>query len=124
MRVLIVEDGTPSTDSLSPLLRMSGHEVEVVPDGDAAVAAARTIHPDVVLLNLGLPQLDGYDVARRVTEQPAPKKPFLVVFSGNGDEQPRLSEEAGVDLHLVKPVAPSYLQRLLSRFQRVVSDWH
>jgi CheY-like chemotaxis protein len=121
MRVLVVEDDADAALSLSILLRINGYEVEVAADGETAVAAAQTIHPDVVLLDIGLPRMNGYEVARRVMEQPAPKRPLLVAVTAFGDEQARRrSEEVGIDLHLVKPVEPDALERLLSRFHRVI----
>jgi len=121
MRVLVVEDDLDTALSLSLLLRTKGYEVEVAPNGEVGVAAARQAHPDVVILDIGLPHMNGWQVAREMAEQPAPKRPLLVAVSGFGDEESRRrSEEAGIDLHLVKPVEPDYLQHLLSRFERVI----
>jgi CheY-like chemotaxis protein len=113
--------GDPSRQILAHA-RLAGHEVEVAPDGPSAVAAARERPPDVVLLDLGLPRMDGWQVARRVREQPGPKRPLLVAVTGRGaEEDRRRSEEAGIDLHLTKPVDAAGLKWLLSRFRSVIS---
>jgi len=122
MRGLVVEDNTNAAASMMSFLRLAGHEVEVAPDGPSAVEAVRDRPPDVVLLDLGLPRMDGWEVARRVREQPGPKRPLLVAVTGRGAEgDHRRSEEAGIDLHLTKPVDAAGLQWLLSRFHSVIS---
>lgn len=121
MRVLLVEDHAETARTVSWLLNQAGHDVEVAHDGETAVSAARNNPPDVVLLDLGLPGIDGYEVARQVQEQPGYKRPLLVAVSGHSEAEARQRcEEAGIDLHLVKPVEPGYLQRLLSRFRQVI----
>jgi CheY-like chemotaxis protein len=121
LRILVVEDQADTAASLALLLRREGHEIQVAPDGLAAVGAVQFAHPDVVLLDIGLPGMSGWEVARWVTEQPAEKRPLLVAITGYGrEEDRRRSEEAGIDLHLVKPVDPDQLLRLLRRFYRVV----
>ena len=103
------------------MLGREGHEIQVALNGPAAVEAIQVAPPDVVLLDIGLPGMSGWDVARWVTEQPAEKRPLLVALTGYGREEDRQrSEEAGIDLHLVKPVDPADLLRLLKRFYRVV----
>jgi two-component system OmpR family response regulator len=122
MRVLVVEDQAEVAASMARLLRTAGHEVEVAPDGPAAVEAVQVLCPDVVLLDLGLPTMDGWEVARRVQGQPAAKRPLLVAVTGHGaDEDRRRSAEAGIDLHLTKPVNPVELQGLLKRFRSVIA---
>jgi CheY-like chemotaxis protein len=121
LRVLVVEDQADTAATLALLLRMAGHEVQVAPDGPAAVREVQIASPDVVLLDIGLPGMSGWEVARWVTEQPAEKRPLLVAITGYGrDEDRKRSEEAGIDLHLVKPVNPDELLRLLRRFSQVV----
>jgi two-component system, OmpR family, response regulator len=123
MRVLLVEDKEETARSVSSLLGQDGHVVEVAADGETAVCAARANPPDVVLLGIGLPGIDGYEVARRVQEQPSAKRPLMVVVRGRGQEEDRPgSQEAGIDLHLVKPVLPAYLKQLLSRFRQVIAE--
>src|SRR5260370_27778655 len=123
MRVLVVEDNAETAAALAGLLRTEGHEVEIAPDGPSAVKAAQSRSPDVMLLDIGLPKMDGYEVARRVQEQPAPKRPFLVAVTGREtDEDRRRSAEAGIDLHLPNPRDPNGLQRLLGRFRSVIAQ--
>jgi CheY-like chemotaxis protein len=121
LHVLVVEDHPETAQATATLLRLSGHEVEVAPDGETGVAMARDHPPDVVLLDLGLPGMNGWEVAREVREQPAAKRPFLVAVSGYAcEEDHRRSAEAGIDLHLAKPVDPDWLTQLLSRFRQFV----
>ena len=121
LRILVVEDQADTAATLALVLRREGHEVQVAPDGPAAVGAVRIEPPDVILLDIGLPSMSGWEVAKWVTEQPAEKRPLLVAVTGHGQEEDcRRSEEAGIDLHLVKPVDPADLLRLLKRFYRVV----
>jgi DNA-binding response OmpR family regulator len=94
---------------------------KVASDGPSACRAVQESLPDVVLLDIGLPKMDGWEVAKRICEQGVWKRPLLVAMSGFGTEADRLrSEEAGIDLHLVKPVDPEELHKLLSRFQSIV----
>jgi len=123
MRVLVVEDHADTAQTVSLLLSLAGHDVEVAANGQAAMAAAEANPPDVMLLDLGLPDMDGWQVARHVQAQPAEKRPLMVAVSGRDTpEARRLSEEAGIDLHLIKPVDPVRLHQLLSRFRRVIAD--
>jgi CheY-like chemotaxis protein len=121
LRVLVVEDNADSAVSLARFLRRLGHEVEVASDGQAAVTAAQARQPDVVLLDIGLPGLDGWEVARRLQGHPAQKQPLLVAVTGYDREADRRrSDEAGIDLHLAKPVDPEQLRWLLTRFRSVI----
>ena len=118
-RILIVDDNRDSAEMLATLLQFAGHETFVVHDGLAAVEAAGTLDPDVILLDIGLPVLNGYEAARRIREQQGPKRrPLLVALTGWGqDEDRRRSEEAGFDAHLVKPVDDAVLGRLLTELR-------
>ncbi len=121
LRVLVVEDNAQSAVALARFLACCGHEVEVARDGQTAVEAAQAHQPDVVLLDLGLPALDGWEVARRLQGHPAHKRPLLVALTGYDREADRRrSDEAGIDLHLAKPADPEQLRRLLQRFQSVI----
>jgi CheY-like chemotaxis protein len=121
LRILVVEDNADSAVSLARFLRGLGHEVEVAPDGPTAVTAAQARRPDVVLLDIGLPGLDGWEVARRLQGHPAERRPLLVAITGHDQEADRRrSDEAGIDLHVAKPVDPEQLRRLLQRFQSVI----
>jgi CheY-like chemotaxis protein len=122
MRVLVVEDNSKAADPLVRLLRAAGHAVEVAADGPAAVRAAENNHPDVVLLDIGLPGPSGWEVARMLHALPADKRPLLVAVTGyDGEEDRRRSHEAGIDLHLTKPVDLDRLQHLLGRFRSFVA---
>jgi signal transduction histidine kinase len=114
-RILVVDDNVDSADSLAMLLKLTGHEVQVAHDGLEAVAGAATFQPHVVLLDIGLPRLNGYEAARRIREQQRDADLTLVALTGWGqDEDRRRSKEAGFDAHLVKPVDFAILSRLLA----------
>ena len=124
LRVRVVEDDAGLAADLAALLGRCGHQVRIASDGAAALEATQASPPDVVLLDIGLPGMDGYQVARRVHEEivpKVPKAPLLIAVTGrDGEADRRRSEEAGIDLHLVKPVDPGQLLRLLERFQRII----
>jgi CheY-like chemotaxis protein len=108
-------------DSLAMLLRIYGHEIHLAPDGRTAIETARAKPPDVVLLDLGLPGMDGFQVAKQLKELPTPKPPFLTAVTGYGrDIDRQRSHDAGIDLHLVKPVDLEELQKVLKRLQAIV----
>ncbi len=117
-RILVVDDNTDSAASLAMLLKMTGNETVTAHDGLEAVAAAEKFRPDVVLLDIGLPKLNGYAAAVRIREQPWGKDIVLVALTGWGqDEDRRKSKEAGLDHHMVKPVDYAALMRLLAKTQ-------
>jgi PAS domain S-box-containing protein len=124
-RVLIVDDNTDGAESLALLLRFAGHATEVAHDGGEALAAAERFRPDVTLLDIGLPELNGYEVCQRLRREPWGKSMTIVALTGWGQEEDRRrSSDAGFDGHLVKPVEPAALLRLLqsetSRTERPV----
>jgi CheY-like chemotaxis protein len=113
-RILIVDDNQDAAYVLALLLRDVGHEVEVVDGGTAALQRGPAFLPRIVLLDLGMPGLDGFETARRIREQPWGRKVSLVAVTGWG--QPgdrRRTREAGFDAHLVKPVGDTELQAAL-----------
>jgi signal transduction histidine kinase len=113
-RVLVVDDNLDSAESLAMVLTLSGHETMIAHDGASALEAAATFKPHVIVLDIGLPDLDGYEVARRLREAPATRKSKLVALTGYGqDEDRRRATEAGFDHHVVKPVDPDRLLELL-----------
>jgi CheY-like chemotaxis protein len=113
-RVLVVDDNVDSADSIAMLLQMSGHEVRVSYSGQDAVETAVEYQPDIVLLDIGLPGMDGYEVGRRLRKRPELREVKLIAVTGYGREADRLqSQEAGFDYHLVKPVDAQKLQDLL-----------
>lgn len=114
-RVLVVDDNVDTADSLAMLLRMSGNDVRTVYTGPTALEAAVAYLPNVVLLDLGLPGLNGYEVARRLRATPQLQGVRLIALTGYGRETDRqLSQEAGFDMHMVKPIEFSALQKLLA----------
>ena len=114
-RVLIVDDNVDGAQSLGLMLQLAGHEVCIVHDGPTALKTAPDFRPDVVLLDIGLPEMDGYEVARRLRELPELVDVLLVALTGYGQEEDRQrGREAGLHHHLVKPVDPSVLTRLLA----------
>ena len=119
-RVLIVDDNADSGSSLRTMLRMDGHEVELATDGTAALASARAMRPDVVLRDIGLPDMDGYEVARRLRADGLGRDPLIVATTGYGRSQDReKSARAGIDAHLTKPIDMEHLAQLLARGRRV-----
>ena len=113
-RVLVVDDNQDSANSLSTLLRLAGNEVETAHDGLRAVEVAERFRPEMILLDIGLPGLNGYNVARRIRELPFGKETLLVALTGWGQEEDRRkSREAGFDKHLIKPVDYNVLMELL-----------
>ena len=104
-RVLVVDDNTDNAELLRILLEDEGHETYMAHDGVEGLAAAERLRPDVVLMDLGLPRIDGFDACRRIREQPWGKRMLMIAITGWGqDVDRRKSQEAGFDHHLVKPV--------------------
>ena len=117
-RVLVVDDNTDAAESLAALLAIGGHETRLAHDGLQAVEAARAFQPDVVFLDIGMPELDGHETARRIREQPWGKDMVLVALTGWGQiEDRRRSKEAGFNHHLVKPADPAVVAKLISSLQ-------
>jgi len=115
-RVLVVDDNEDAAESLSMMLALLGHEVEVAHDGEEALQAAATFQPGVVLLDIGLPRMNGYDVARHIRGQAWGKAMVLVALTGWGQEEDkRQAMEAGFDVHLTKPVSPADIEKLLQK---------
>jgi PAS domain S-box-containing protein len=114
-RVLVVDDDPAVADSMSVLLQIDGHEVEVAANGKTALQLARSFRPQLVLLDIGLQGMDGYEVARQLRAQlDTDIKPCLVAVTGYGHDEARSrSQQAGFDRHLVKPVDPEVLRELL-----------
>jgi two-component system CheB/CheR fusion protein len=115
-RVLIVEDNRDFAESLRMLLALSGHEVEEAPNGPTGIEKAYTFHPDVVLCDIGLPGMSGYDVARRLRADPTLSSIILVAVTGYALPQDRRSAaEAGFDQHLSKPLSAEQLEAVVAR---------
>jgi signal transduction histidine kinase len=121
-RILVADDNADALESLAILLTLSGHEVYRALDGTLALEAAERYMPDVALLDIGMPQLSGYDVARQIRARPWGRQLVLVALTGWGQESDRRrSQEAGFNCHLVKPVDPEELNRLLAQLPAAVS---
>ncbi len=115
LRVLVVDDNVDAADMLTTLLQWNGHHTHSAHDGPGALTAAESYRPDVILLDIGLPQLNGFDVCRQIREQTWGRDIVLVALTGWGQESDRsLSRDAGFDHHVVKPVEHDALLRLLA----------
>jgi signal transduction histidine kinase/ActR/RegA family two-component response regulator len=113
-RILIVDDNEDGANMLASLLEMSGHEVQTAYDGRVAIEQGRMFKPDLISLDIGLPQMDGYEVCRMIRKEPWGAGIIMVALTGWGqDEDRRKSSEAGFDTHMVKPVDPRALLRLI-----------
>jgi CheY-like chemotaxis protein len=122
-RVLIVDDNEDGAESLALLLELGGHETHKAHDGEQAIEATERLRPDAVLLDIGLPGMNGYEVCRRIRERPWGKDVFLVALTGWGQEEDRQrSEEAGFDEHMVKPADHDVLMNLLASASRPRPD--
>jgi CheY-like chemotaxis protein len=114
-KILVVDDNHDSALSLAMMLSIMGHDTRTAHDGESAVASAETFLPDVVLLDIGLPKLNGYEVAQRIREKSWGASMYLIAVTGWGqDEDRQRSSEVGLNLHMVKPVEPSALEKLLA----------
>ena len=121
-RILVVDDNRDAAETLAMMLRLEGNEVDTAFDGEGAITATATFHPDVVLMDLGMPKLDGYEAARAIRRDSAGSEVVLIALTGwGGDMDRQLSQEAGFDRHLVKPVMPTELLALLSSLDRDVA---
>ena len=113
-RILVVDDSRDSAETMAMLLQIGGHTVRVAFDGPSALPAVREFQPDLVLLDLGLPGLTGYEVAKKVQEMTLAHRPMLVAMTGYGQQGDRQrTRAAGFDHHLVKPVDLEMLQQIL-----------
>jgi len=114
-RILVVDDNHDSALSQAMMLSIMGHETRTAHDGESAVASAESFLPEVVLLDIGLPKLNGYEVAQRIREQPWGASMFLIAVTGWGQEEDRQrSTEVGLNVHMVKPVEPAALEKILA----------
>jgi two-component system CheB/CheR fusion protein len=115
LRVLVVDDNLEVAQSAALLLEHWGHECRMAYDGPRALEEARTWQPEVILLDIGMPEMDGYEVARRLREQQGSRGMVLVAMTGYGQEEDRRrAREAGFDYHMVKPVRVEDLDELLA----------
>ena len=105
--------------SLAMLLRLDGHEVQIAHDGTSALELAKSYGPEMVFLDLGMPGMDGYQVARQMRQQPGLQNVVLAALTGWGQQEDRRrTAEAGFDHHLVKPLEPMVLEQLIAQLKR------
>jgi CheY-like chemotaxis protein len=113
-RVLVVDDNRDSAETLAAVLVTLGHDAHVAYDGTSAIAATADYHPDVVLLDIGLPGMSGFEVAKRLRESADPQRISLIAVTGYGQEEvQRRTRDAGFLHHLIKPVDPAALETIL-----------
>jgi len=113
-RVLVVDDNVDAANSIAFLLKDAGHEVHVAHDGHKAIQIARSTRPEFVFLDLGLPGIDGFEVARALRREPELQAARIIAITGYAQESDRRrAQEAGIDQHLVKPVDPAFIESLL-----------
>ena len=118
-RILVVDDNRDAAETLAMMLRLEGNEVSTAFDGESAIAATAQFNPEIVLMDLGMPKVDGYEAARAIRKDRSAAEVVLIALTGwGGDVDRRMSEEAGFDRHLVKPVVPTELLELLSSLPR------
>lgn len=123
-RVLVVDDNKSAAMTLSLLVRKLGHEAKTAQDGAAAIEAAREFEPHTILMDIGMPKMDGHEAARRIRQEDWGKKIKLVALTGWGAEKDKqAAKEAGFDEHLVKPADPARLQELLGRAPNAKVDF-
>jgi two-component system CheB/CheR fusion protein len=115
-RILVIEDNLDAAESLRLALQLEGHEVEVAHDGPAGIAQARALTPEVVLCDIGLPDMDGYAVARALRQEPGLRDTFLVALTGYALPEDRTrASEAGFDAHLTKPATVEGVEEVMRR---------
>jgi CheY-like chemotaxis protein len=113
-RVLVVDDDADTVETTAVLLKSLGHEVYQANDGSRAIELADAVHPDLILLDIGMPRLNGLETARRIRQLELQHQPLIIAVTGWGEAADRLAaEQAGIDIHLVKPVEFRVLRKLL-----------
>src|SRR5262249_43257785 len=118
LRVLLVDDHDDTVLTTAMLLRWEGHHVEVAKDGPSALQGWKTYRPHVVLLDIGLPVMDGWEVAAQIRQEENGKRPVLIALTGYGTTADcQRSKEAGIDLHFIKPVDPRELLDVLAKMK-------
>ena len=123
LRILVVDDNRDSAETLELMLRHRGNSVSLAYDGEAAVQAATEFQPDVVVLDIGLPKLNGYEACRRIRQQTTGRRMIIIALTGwSRDEDRKLTREAGFDYHVVKPVSPNSMWTLIADLTSKRSD--
>ena len=114
-KVLVVDDNKDAADTMTLLLQMNGHDAQMAHDGPQALALAASMRPDIVLMDIGLPEMDGYEVARRIRQLPGLRDVQLIAVTGYGQETDKQAAvAAGFQCHLIKPVDPEELERVIA----------
>jgi len=124
LRILLVDDHADTVCTTAVLLVGEGHDVETAKDGASALLMWKSFRPHVILLDIGLPDMDGWDVAGQIRKTSDDRRPVLIALSGYGtaaDHQ--RSREAGIDLHLVKPIDPQELFEILAKIRVEFDSW-
>jgi PAS domain S-box-containing protein len=123
-RILVVDDNEDSMNWLATMLEMMGNEVRTAHDGEAGIVAAAEFRPDLILMDIGMPKMNGYEAAHRIRQEPWGKQPMLVALTGWGSEDDRRrTQEAGFNRHLVKPVDPAEIEALLAELPDIETDF-
>ncbi len=114
-RILVVDDNEDSTGWLATMLEMMGNEVRTAHDGEAGIAVAAEFRPNLILMDIGMPKMNGYEAAHRIRQEPWGKQPIIVALTGWGAaDDRRRTQDAGFNRHLVKPVDPAEIEKLLA----------
>jgi CheY-like chemotaxis protein len=114
-KVLVVDDDSDTVESTALVLELLGHQVQTALGGEQAITRARSFRPDLLFLDIRMPGMDGYQVARALHRMPGVVRPVLIAMSGlSSAEEKRRCAEAGFDIHLTKPVDPEVFERLSS----------
>jgi CheY-like chemotaxis protein len=122
-RVLVIEDNADAREGIRAILEMEGHEVYEAEDGPAGIEAVSAVRPDVALIDIGLPHLDGFEVARRISSLPVARKTVLIAITGYAQQEYReKAARAGFQEYLVKPVHPDQLSHVLLALSPVASS--
>lgn len=123
VKVLVVDDDRDSVEMLKILLDMNGGATHVAYDGAEAVKLAEALRPEIILLDIGLPKIDGYEACRRIRQQDWGRHMLVVALTGRGHDDDRaMSQRSGFDMHLVKPVEPELLLTVLAATPRPSRD--
>jgi len=123
LRILVVDDHQDCADSLAVLLELSGHLIETAYDGASAIVLAHAFKPNIVLLDIAMPEMDGYEVARRLLSQLPDSRMHLIAVTGYGQRHDMISAyEAGFDCHLLKPVDAMTLKAVLARYTAAIRE--
>lgn len=118
-RILVVDDNADSTEAIAKLLQLKGYDVRCAFDGASAVTIAQQFGPHLVLLDIRLPDIDGYEVLHRLREQSGSSQPLVAAVTGFGQpEDRRRTQDAGFDRHLVKPFGPDVLMALIQSLEQ------